>query len=91
MKLEVRKNETVLEILRINQFESRFQGMSVLVRDSKTKECYVMVKGAPERLKSLSQDNARSFHDYDELVPKLSLAGLRSLAFGMKKVQPNYP
>lgn len=47
VKLKVRKNQTVLEVLRINQFESKFQSMSVLVKDCTTNEYFVMVKGAP--------------------------------------------
>lgn len=89
-KLIVRKGPTVMEILRINQFESKFQGMSVLVRNAQTNECFVMVKGAPEKMKDISCDNARSFAEYDSTVSNLSLAGLRSLAFGAKRVPADY-
>lgn len=41
------KNEHSLEVLRINQFESKFQSMSVLVRDAKKGKFYVFVKGSP--------------------------------------------
>lgn len=49
-----------------------------------------MVKGAPEKLKEISHDGAQNFKGYNETVMKLSLAGLRSLAFGIKRVAPNY-
>lgn len=43
----VEKDGTRLEVLRINQFESKFQCMSVLVRDTKDNKIYAFVKGAP--------------------------------------------
>lgn len=40
-------------------------------------------------MKDISQDGAASFIGYDETISRLSLAGLRSLAFGVKKVPPS--
>lgn len=40
-------------------------------------------------MKEISQDMAVSFIGYDKTISKLSLAGLRSLAFGVKKVVPS--
>ena len=40
----------VLEILKVNQFESRFQSMSVLVRDVSAKKIFAFIKGAPEKI-----------------------------------------
>jgi magnesium-transporting ATPase (P-type) len=36
-----------LEVLRINQFESKFQSMSVLVRDKSDGKIFAFIKGAP--------------------------------------------
>ena len=46
----VEKNKDKLEVLRINQFESKFQNMSVLARDTVDNKYYVYIKGAPERI-----------------------------------------
>lgn len=35
------------EVLRINQYESKFQSMSILVRERATEKLYVFSKGAP--------------------------------------------
>lgn len=43
-----------LEILRINQFESKFQNMSVLVREPSTGKHFIFLKGAPERIDARS-------------------------------------
>ena len=47
VKFAVSNGNTRLEVLRINQFESKFQCMSVLVRDVKNGKVYSFVKGAP--------------------------------------------
>lgn len=78
----------VLEVIRINQFESRFQSMSVLVKDVKKDAYYVFVKGAPEKIRDLS---VVKYKEFDGLVAKLSLAGLRNLAFGYKEVKDPKP
>ena len=39
--------ETRLRILKIYQYESKFQSMSVLVHDQKDDKYYICVKGAP--------------------------------------------
>lgn len=36
-----------LQVMRINQFESKFQAMSVLIKDCSTNRFYIFVKGAP--------------------------------------------
>lgn len=73
----------VLEVLKINQFESKFQSMSVLIREVRTNCYYIFVKGAPEKIRDLS---TVKYNEFDSIVSKLSLSGLRSLAFGYKKI-----
>lgn len=50
IKFMVESNDNKLQILRINQFESKFQSMSVLVKDVTENKVYVFLKGAPERV-----------------------------------------
>lgn len=50
-----------LEVLRINQFESKFQAMSVLVRDCTRNKYYIFVKGAPERIQKVSTNRVEGF------------------------------
>jgi magnesium-transporting ATPase (P-type) len=57
--------------------------MSVLVKDVQANTHYVFVKGAPEKVRDLS---VNKYPEFDDTVSKLSLAGLRSLAFGYKQV-----
>lgn len=54
VKLVLKKNSVTLEVLRINQFESKFQSMSVLVKDVRLGNYYIFVKGAPEKIRDLS-------------------------------------
>ena len=37
----------IYEVLRINQYESRFQSMSVMIRDKQADKIYIFSKGAP--------------------------------------------
>jgi magnesium-transporting ATPase (P-type) len=72
-----------LEVLRIHQFESKFQSMSVVARDKKTHETFVFVKGAPEKLHTASTVQLPRFA---ETVRELSLEGFRSIAVSGKRV-----
>jgi magnesium-transporting ATPase (P-type) len=84
VKFIARKNDVVIHILRINQFESKFQCMSVLVKDVKKNKYYVFVKGAAEKMQ---RSSVNKYDKYEELISSLSLAGLRNIAFGYKEVQ----
>ena len=85
--LAVVRNEkgNTLEVLRINQFESRFQSMSVLVRDEIGK-IYVFIKGAPERINYNSIKKPKNF---TATVEALSLSGFRTIAIGYKVIDPS--
>lgn len=79
----VRNGGVKVEVLRINQFESKFQCMSVLVRDGETGKVYAFVKGAPEKIQRCSLNK---YNNYNKLIASLSLGGLRNIAFGFKEV-----
>lgn len=70
-----------IEVLRINQFESKFQNMSVLVRDAKLNKFYVFIKGAPERIE---KNSVVKYGYFETLVSNLSLGGYRTIAYGYK-------
>lgn len=81
------KKEHYLLVLRINQFESRFQSMSVLVRDANTGKCYIFAKGSPEKLLAHSANIAKNSEDsttYVKMIKTLSLNGFRTIAMGYK-------
>ncbi len=71
-------------MLRVNQFESKFQAMSVLVRDTSCDKYYIFVKGAPEKIQKVSNNKVIGF---DKLLSDVSLAGLRCLAVAYREVE----
>lgn len=44
---EIITKSSVAEVLKINQYESQFQSMSVLIRNPSTGKYFVFVKGNP--------------------------------------------
>lgn len=48
-------DDRIYEILRINEYESRFQSMSVLYRNRESKKYYIAAKGSPEMIHNYSQ------------------------------------
>jgi magnesium-transporting ATPase (P-type) len=69
----------MIEVLRINEYESRFQSMSVLYRQNN--RYFVVGKGSPEMIHTYSQTKVKAF---DAFIKKLSLEGFRSIAFGCR-------
>jgi magnesium-transporting ATPase (P-type) len=55
--------------------------MSVLVREEKTGKHYVIVKGAPEKIQSVSTSKIGG---YSNFISDMSFRGLRTIAFGYK-------
>jgi magnesium-transporting ATPase (P-type) len=70
-----------IEIMKINQYESQFQSMSVLVRDPQADKHYVFIKGSPEMIHHYS---VKKIQGFDNFVKKLSFSGYRSIGFGYK-------
>jgi cation-transporting ATPase 13A3/4/5 len=73
-----------LEVRKVHQFESRFQSMSVLVRDRVSGERFVFAKGSPEKLHALSETQ---FTGFPGLIKELSLEGYRSIAVSARRVE----
>ena len=73
----------MLEILKINQFESRFQSMSVLVKDPAAGKVYAFIKGAPERIYHNSTNKPENLL---RTLESLSLSGLRTIAVAYKVI-----
>lgn len=80
---EVRVHGRTLEVLKINQYESQFQSMSVLVRDPQGGRHTVFAKGSPEMIHNYSLLKLKGFEDF---VKKLSFGGFRSIGFSCKEV-----
>ena len=59
------KDGDLLEVFRINQFESKFQSMSVLVRDVFSDTFYIFVKGAPEKMQ---RNSVNRLNKYGETI-----------------------
>ena len=49
------KTKNRYEVLKINQYESKFQSMSILVRDCNASKYYIFCKGAPEKMNDFSK------------------------------------
>jgi magnesium-transporting ATPase (P-type) len=73
--------DRLIEVLRINEYESRFQSMSVLYRQGS--RYFVVGKGSPEMIHLYSQTKVKGF---DSFIKKLSLEGFRSIAFGCREI-----
>jgi cation-transporting ATPase 13A2 len=71
------------EVVKVHQFESKFQSMSVLVHDTNTSKFYCFSKGAPEKMMSVS---INKIPNYEDFVAKLALKGLRTIAFSFKEI-----
>ena len=81
------KKDIKLEVLRINQFESKFQSMSVLVRDlSEGGKIYAFIKGAPEKIE---KNSVIKVHGYNHTVSSFSLGGYRTIGCGYRVVEHN--
>ena len=80
-RFNVEKDNSVLHVLIINQFESKFQNMSVLVHDVTNDRHFIFIKGAPERI---HKNSINKFEDFDHLVSNYSLGGYRTIAYGYK-------
>jgi cation-transporting ATPase 13A3/4/5 len=81
---EVHVQGKVVEVLKINQYESQFQSMSVLVREPQSGKFYVFVKGSPEMIHHYS---LRKVNGFEKLIKRLSFSGFRSIGFGYKEIQ----
>lgn len=66
----IQVSNRLLEVLRINEYESRFQSMSVLYRLHRTNRYFVVAKGSPEMIHSYSQTKIKGF---DGFIKELSL------------------
>ena len=85
VKHTIENEDEKLEVLRINQFESKFQSMSVLIRDTEDSKYYIFVKGAPEKI---FKNSINKVPKYNSIVTSLSLSGFRTIGFGYKMVNP---
>lgn len=79
----IRIGEQLKQIIKINEYESRFQSMSVMFWCENTKKYFVTVKGNPEMI---HQYASKKVKDFEQFIKKLSLEGYRSIAFGFKEV-----
>jgi len=79
----VQVSDNKFDILRINQFESRFMSMSVLARDEKNKKYYVFVKGSPELVLKHATNNCK---EVSSLLKNINLEGFRAIGIGFKKI-----
>jgi magnesium-transporting ATPase (P-type) len=77
----IRIGEQLKQILKINEYESRFQSMSVMFWCEKKRKYFVAVKGNPEMIHHYA---AKRVEGFEQFIKKLSLDGYRSIAFGLK-------
>ena len=67
---QVRVGEELWDVLKINQYESQFQSMSVVPRQRSNGRNFVFVKGSPEMISDRSE---LKYEGYDAFIKKLSL------------------
>ncbi|CAK64447.1 unnamed protein product (macronuclear) [Paramecium tetraurelia] len=79
----VNREGIVLDVLKLYEFESALQRMSVIVKD--TDDYYVFVKGSPEKMAELSMQNTIPT-DFKKNLNVLTMKGLRILGFGYKQI-----
>ena len=63
----ITKNSTA-QVLKINQYESQFQSMSVLIKSRSTGRYYVYVKGNPEMIHKYS---STKYSGFDNFIKKM--------------------
>ncbi|CAD8208856.1 unnamed protein product [Paramecium octaurelia] len=73
----------VLDVLKLYEFESALQRMSVIVKDKD--DYYVFVKGSPEKMAELSNQSTIPV-DFKKNLNLLTMKGLRILGFGYRKI-----
>ncbi|CAD8190017.1 unnamed protein product [Paramecium pentaurelia] len=79
----VNREGIVLDVLKLYEFESALQRMSVIVKDKD--DYYVFVKGSPEKMAELSIQNTIPI-DFKKTLNLLTMKGLRILGFGYKQI-----
>lgn len=70
-------------ILRVFEFDSRFQGMSVIIKNRNTGELKVYTKGSPERVHSVCVPSSIPC-DWEQVLATHTEEGLRVLAIAQK-------
>ncbi|KAL9656868.1 hypothetical protein ABK040_004402 [Willaertia magna] len=81
-------NEISFQVLKVFDFKSSLQRMSVVVKDTKSDDIYYFVKGSAEMLKTLSLPNSIP-EDFPKTLYKYSHKGYRVLACGVRKITMN--
>lgn len=74
-----------LQVLKVYQYESKFQSMSVLAYDTQSSKYFVFAKGAPE---IIHRHSTSKFAYFDRLLQTESYSGFRTIGYGYKEVEP---
>ncbi|KRX00016.1 P-type ATPase, cytoplasmic domain N [Pseudocohnilembus persalinus] len=82
------ENNKQFEVLKVFEFESHLQRMSVIVYDVKGSKYYIYTKGAYEVIEKITGKN-QNLQFSNNLLDSLSLQGLRVLATSYKEIQAN--
>ena len=78
--------DVTLRILKIYQYESKFQSMSVLVHDTKDDKYYIFCKGAPE---IIHNNSTFKYAYFEDLLQNVSYGGFRTIGYGYKEISKN--
>jgi len=74
-----------LEVLKVYEFSSDMQRMSVLIRDVNSNKYYIFTKGAPEKVKIFAKPESIPL-DFTEVLENKSIQGFRILGLAYKEV-----
>ena len=83
------KSHYEIGVIRKFEFSNTLQRMSVLVRDINDKYFKIFTKGSPEQIRDLCIPESIPL-DFNEVLKKYTMKGLRVLAFSFKNVKLSY-
>jgi len=83
------KSHYELGVVRSFRFSPKLQRMSVIVKDPNEKYYKIFCKGSPQKIKELCLPETIP-EDFNEVLKKYSMKGLRVYALGMRLVKMSY-
>ena len=85
IKFQAVLGSKTLEVLKVFEFTSDLQRMSVFIRDVTSNKYYIFTKGAPEKVRNFSLESTIP-SDFTDILEGKSIQGFRILGLGYKEV-----
>jgi cation-transporting ATPase 13A2 len=84
VKFIMKRENSLLEVMKVFEFASEFLRMSVVVKHPQEKNTFIFSKGAPEVLTKICKESTIP-KDFNSRLYNLTIKGLRILAIGYKE------